>query len=327
MEKKKVVVAIGGNSLIKDNDHATIEDQLQVAHETAIHIAPLTAEWEVVVTHGNGPQAGFIALRSARCVGELHPVPLDFAVADTQAGIGICLQRGFQKVFRAIGTKMPVATVITEVVVDKDDLAFMHPDKPIGPFYETSEALESRGVTWVEDAGRGFRQVVASPIPLRIVQLGQIKYLMAGGYLVLTIGGGGIPVVETNPGIYEGREAVIDKDRASKVLALKIDADCFAISTAVSHACLNWGKPGKQNLCQITVSQARRYLEEGHFAPGSMKPKVEALCEFVLRANKDRPDEPKIGLLTTPENLVPMMKGDWALGTSIWPDEFGTGSI
>jgi len=324
---KKVVVAIGGNSLIKDETRTTIPDQLQVAHETATHIAPLTAEWKVVVTHGNGPQAGYIALRSARCANELHTVPLDFAVADTQAGIGICLERGFRQVFRALGKEIATATVITEVVVDKEDLAFFNPDKPIGPCYETPDALQARGVPFVEDAGRGFRQVVPSPIPKRILQFGQIEFLMAAGYLVIAVGGGGIPVIETSPGIYEGIEAVIDKDRASMLLACKLDAGYLAITTAVSHAYTDFGKPSQQNLCQLTVSKALKCLEEGHFAPGSMRPKIEALCEFVLRANADRPKEPRIGLLTTPENLAPMMKGDWSLGTSIWPDEYGVGSL
>jgi len=282
---KTIVIAIGGNSLIRDARHMSVPDQYAAVVQSARHIADLLERrCRVVITHGNGPQVGFILRRSEHSRGILHEVPLDSIVADTQGALGYQIQQALGNEFRRRGLQHPVVSVVTQTVVERDDPAFAHPTKPIGEFYTHEQAEERRRVeqwTMVEDAGRGWRRVVASPQPVRIVEAEVIRHLADAGYVVVAAGGGGIPVIAIEPGVLTGVAAVIDKDLASAVLAHEIGADLFVISTAVDKVCLNFGRPDQRALDSLTVAEARRYLAEGHFAPGSMRPKIEAAIRFL----------------------------------------------
>ncbi len=284
MSQKVAVIAIGGNSLIKDKAHQTVADQYQAAKETCINIADLMEEgWNVIVTHGNGPQVGFILLRSELSKGVLHEVPLDACGADSQGAIGYHIQQNLQNELTRRGVPKPVATIVTQVVVDKDDPSFVKPTKPIGPFYSEEEARTAeaeKGWAVSEDAGRGWRRVVASPLPERIVELEAIRTLVNAGVSVIAVGGGGIPVIEDD-GQLTGVAAVIDKDRASALLANKLEATHFIISTAVEKVAINFGKPDQQDIDEMTVAQAKDYMTQGHFAPGSMKPKIQSAIDFI----------------------------------------------
>ncbi len=312
--KKVAVVAVGGNSLIKDKAHRSIPDQYAAAAETMNHIAGMVeAGWDVVVTHGNGPQVGFILRRAELALHELHPVPLDYCGADTQGAIGYMLQRGLYNEFRARGLKKQAATVVTQVLVDKDDPAFENPSKPIGSFMDQAMAQSRADVDgWavVEDAGRGWRRVVPSPLPVRIIEQDAIKALLQDDFVVVGIGGGGIPVVEDEHGSLVGVEAVIDKDFASSLLAVGIQADLLLISTAVEKVALNYNKPDQVWLDRMTLEEARRYLGEGHFAKGSMEPKIRAIIKFLEMGGKE-------ALITTPENIERALKHE--TGTRIVP--------
>jgi len=303
---KVAVVAIGGNSLIKDKDHQTVPDQFTTTRETCVHIADMIEQgWEVVITHGNGPQVGFILLRSELASHVLHTVPLDSCGADTQGAIGYMIQQSLGNEFQTRGIQKPVVTVVTQVVVDKDDPAFGNPTKPIGPFYDEARAKRYRdeeGWHIMEDAGRGWRRVVPSPIPRRIVEQEAIKALIGLEFVVIGVGGGGIPVVEED-GSLRGVEAVIDKDYASGLLATGIKADLFLISTAVEKVALNYGKPNQVALERMTLAEAKRYLQEGHFPPGSMGPKIEAVIKFLEEGGKE-------ALITSPENLAHALRGE-----------------
>ena len=272
MKKKTIVIAIGGNSLIKDEDHRSVADQYAAVVETARHIVDLVARgFRVVITHGNGPQVGFILLRSEHSRGLLHEVPLDSIGADTQGAIGYQIQQAMQNEFRRRGLKETVATVVTQALVDKNDPAFQKPTKPIGQFYKKEQADDRIRVekwTMVEDAGRGWRRVVASPKPTRIIEAEAIKHLVNSGCVVIAAGGGGIPVVQDDKGNLSGAAAVIDKDLASAVLAKEIAADLLVISTAVEQVCLNFGKPDQKALDRLSLADAKRYMTEGHFKPG-----------------------------------------------------------
>jgi len=313
---KIAVVAIGGNSLIKDKNHQTVEDQYEAVKETAVHIADLIESgFNVVITHGNGPQVGFILLRSeiARKVINLHPVPLDACGADTQGAIGYAIQRALRNEFRKRGKEKDVVTVVTMVVVDKNDLAFQNPSKPIGPFYTEEEAKEKmEAEKWImkEDAGRGWRRVVPSPIPRKIVEINAIKTLVEKGFVVVGVGGGGIPVIEDENGQIVGVEAVIDKDYASSLLARELGADYFIISTAVEKVYLNFGTPDQKPIDRMTLEEARKYLKEGHFKEGSMAPKIRAVIEFLEAGGK-------AAIITSPESIVRAIKGE--TGTWIVP--------
>ena len=282
---KTIVIAIGGNSLIRDARHMSVPDQYAAVVQSARHIADLLERrCRVVITHGNGPQVGFILRRSEHSRGILHEVPLDSIVADTQGALGYQIQQALGNEFRRRGLQHPVVSVVTQTVVERDDPAFAHPSKPIGEFYTHEQAEERRRVeqwTMLEDAGRGWRRVVASPQPVRIVEAEVIRHLADAGYVVVAAGGGGIPVIAIEPGVLTGVAAVIDKDLASAVLAHEIGADLFVISTAVDKVCLNFGRPDQRALDSLTVAEARRYLAEGHFAPGSMRPKIEAAIRFL----------------------------------------------
>jgi len=316
--KKVAVVAIGGNSLIKDPQHQTVEDQYQAAKETTHHIADMIEQgWDIVISHGNGPQVGFILRRSeiAHRVEGMHEVPLDVCGADSQGAIGYALQQNLQNELYRRGIKKNVATVITQVLVDKNDPAFQHPTKPIGGFMDEAEArrrAQEMGWTVVEDAGRGWRRVVPSPLPKEIVELDSIKTLIDAGVVVIAVGGGGIPVIDRGNGDYAGVAAVIDKDYASSLLARNIGADLFVISTAVEKVALNFGKPNQVWLDRITLSQAKQYLAEGvHFAKGSMAPKIQAIVWFLEAGGKG-------AIVTNPENIGRALKGE--AGTWIVPD-------
>ncbi len=280
------VVAIGGNSLITDPEHQSVEDQYLAAAETDHHIANMVASgWNVVVTHGNGPQIGFILRRSEMARHELHEVPLEVCGADTQGAIGYLLQQNLLNDFKRMGLPERVVTLVTQVEVSADDPAFQHPAKPIGTFMTETEALERRTVDgWdvMEDSGRGWRRVVASPHPLRVVELDAVDRLLKAGYVVIAAGGGGIPVVADGQGCLVGVPAVIDKDHVSALLATELHADLLLISTSVDQVALNFGQPDQRWVDLLSSADARRYLAEGtHFRPGSMEPKVRAILAFL----------------------------------------------
>jgi len=313
MDGKVAVVAIGGNSLIKDKQHRTVPDQLNATRETCAHIAGMIEQgWNVVITHGNGPQVGFILLRSEMASHVLHDVPLDSCGADTQGAIGYMIQQSLYNEFSKRGIDHTAVTVVTQVAVDANDSAFQHPSKPIGPFYDQDKAMafkEDQGWDVVEDSGRGWRRVVPSPLPQRIIERDAIKGLVDRGFIVIGVGGGGIPVVEEN-GQLKGVAAVIDKDYASSLLATSIGAELLLISTAVERVALNFGKPNQQWLDRMTLAETRRYLEEGHFAPGSMEPKIRAILGFIERGGKR-------ALITSPECIERALAGE--TGTWIVP--------
>jgi carbamate kinase len=310
MSKKIAVIAIGGNSLIKDAAHQTVEDQYEAARETCIHIADMIeAGYEVIIGHGNGPQVGFILRRSeiaAKAEG-MHEVPLDVCGADTQGAIGYALQQNLQNELRRRGKPKPVATIVTQVLVDKNDPAFKHPTKPIGSFMDEPEAKRrEKDMGWnvVEDAGRGWRRVVASPLPQEIVEIDAIKALISAGVTVISTGGGGIPVVRNSTGALEGVAAVIDKDFGSSLLATNVGAELFVISTAVEKVALSFGKPDQKWLDRLTLAEAKAYLAEGtHFAKGSMAPKIQAIIRFLENGGKQ-------ALITNPENIGRALKGE-----------------
>jgi carbamate kinase len=309
MKDQVAVVAIGGNSLIKDKTKVSVEDQYLAAKETTFHIADMIeAGWNVAIGHGNGPQVGFILRRSeiAHKAEGMHEVPLDVCGADSQGAIGYSLTQTLQNELRKRGIHKPVATVISQMRVDANDQAFQNPSKPIGGFMDEEEAKNrAANLGWqvVEDAGRGWRRVVASPIPQEVLELPSIKELIAAGHIVVTVGGGGIPVVMEN-GEIKGVAAVIDKDYASSLLAREIKADLFLISTAVEKVALNFGKPNEKQIDRMTLSEAKAYLAEGtHFAKGSMAPKMQAIIWFLEAGGKQ-------ALITNPENIGRALKGE-----------------
>ena len=310
MPQKLAVIAIGGNSLITDKSHQKVEDQYQAAKETTRHIADLIEQgWDVAIGHGNGPQVGFILRRSeiAAKVEGLHELPLDVCGADSQGAIGYALQQNLQNELYQRGIKKKVVTVITQVLVDQNDPAFQKPSKPIGGFMDADEAKkrqDEQGWSVVEDAGRGWRRVVASPLPKEIVELETVETLLERGIVTITVGGGGIPVVDPGDGNYEGVAAVIDKDFASSLLAREIKAELFVISTAVEKVALNFGKPDQKWLDKITLEEAKAYLAEGtHFAKGSMAPKIQAIVWYLENGGTQ-------ALITNPENIGRALKGE-----------------
>ncbi len=284
-DTRLAIIAIGGNSLISDPKHQTVVDQYESTRTTACHIADLIdAGYRVVVTHGNGPQVGFILLRSRAAKKVIHEIPVDTASADTQGGIGYHIQQTLGNELRRRGTLRPITTVVTQVLVDSEDPCFEAPDKPIGVFYSADEAetLEAeRGWILIEDSGRGWRRVVPSPSPIEIIEFDAIDALVEAGVLVVAIGGGGIPVVRNAVGNLEGVAAVIDKDRTSSLLGTRLGAQDLIISTAVEKVCLNFGTPEETRLDRCTIEEIKGYLAEGHFAPGSMLPKIEASIQFL----------------------------------------------
>ena len=291
MKNPLAVIAIGGNSLILDSKKITVKDQYCAASETSHHIAALVAAgYRVVVTHGNGPQVGFILLRSDLARNVLHEVPLDSCVADTQGALGYQIGQTLANELRHQNIQKSIATVVTQVLVDKNDKAFSNPTKPIGSFYTEAEAQKHKadsGWTLKEDAGRGWRRVVASPQPLRIVEENTIRLLLEQDVVVIAVGGGGIPVRENEKGDLEGCAAVIDKDLASCLLAKNLKADLFIISTGVDKVAVDFKKPTQRELDKLTVAEAKKYLAEGQFPAGSMGPKIEAAIDFLEHGGKE----------------------------------------
>ncbi|MBN1305252.1 MAG: carbamate kinase [Anaerolineales bacterium] len=311
--KKLAVVALGGNALILDKNRKTVPDQFDAVKETVGHIVDMIEEgWQVIVTHGNGPQVGFILRRSELSIHELHPVPLDYCGADTQGAIGYMIQKALRNEFHKRELGLQAVTVVTQVEVDPDDPAFDNPSKPIGSFLDEATARERMedGQTFVEDAGRGWRRVVPSPKPMRIVEIDAIQNLVDNKFIVVAVGGGGIPVVERPGGFIRGIEAVIDKDFASGLLAELVGADLLLISTAIEKVAINFNQPGQKWLDEIRVEEAERYIQAGHFAPGSMLPKIQAIVKFVKTTGKK-------ALITDPPNMKRALHGE--TGTRIVP--------
>ncbi len=282
---RSALIAIGGNSLIRAGERGTIPEQLANAHATARAIAAMVARgWRVVITHGNGPQVGAALLRSERAASEVYTHPLDVCVATTQSEIGYLLQRAMEYELRQIGLTTPVMTVLTQVRVDPDDPAFTNPTKPIGPFY-TREVAEARqrqlGWDIVEDSARGYRRVVASPEPVEVFEQDIISRILGLGMIVIALGGGGIPVVEKDNFLVDGVEAVIDKDRASALLASQLGVDLFIISTDADQVYVNYKKPDQKGIRNATVAEMQAHFDAGQFPPGSMGPKVESALRFV----------------------------------------------
>ena len=309
-----MVIAIGGNSLIKDSDHMSVLDQYRAAGETSSYIAPIVNKgYRVVVTHGNGPQVGFILMRSELARNVLHPVPLANCVADTQGAIGFQIAQTLQNVFLQQGVEKQVVSIVTQVVVDEDDPSFAAPSKPVGPFMSETEAQQHAlddGWSVAEDAGRGWRRVVPSPAPLKIVELPAIRTLIDSGALVIAVGGGGIPVVYKPDGTLRPRPAVIDKDAASCLLALELGASVLIFSTDVDKATRHYGTPEQVEIDQMNVAECRQYLEEGHFAVGSMRPKIESAIRFLENGGKEV-------IITQPHHLEGALHGIY--GTHIVP--------
>ncbi len=307
-EKRKLaVVAVGGNALIREKGKESLPDQYAAACVTMPHVVDMVQNgWDVIVTHGNGPQVGFILRRSELSGHELHDIPLDYCGSNTQGSIGYMFQMSLQNEFKRRGLSNQSATVVTETLVDKNDPAFQNPTKPIGAFMDEKTALQHRDAdSWsvMDDAGRGWRRVVASPQPVRILQQDAIMSLVGAGFTVVGVGGGGIPVIENDKGEMEGVEAVIDKDLASALFASCIGADMFLISTEVEKVAINFNKPNVQWLDKLTVADANRYLAEGQFGKGSMEPKIKAVLYFLERGGKK-------ALITNPDNMLGALRGE-----------------
>lgn len=303
--KQSLLVAVGGNSLIRSGQRGTFEEQAANARMTCDHIAGLIQEgYQIILTHGNGPQVGAQLLRSEIASNYAYTLPLDGCDAATQGETGYLLESALRGALKAKGLATRIATILTQVVVDENDPAFGNPTKPVGPFYsrETAEQKE-KDLGWriVEDAARGYRRVVPSPIPVDIVELDVIQQCVQNGIVVIAAGGGGIPVV-SNHGLYRGVEAVIDKDRASALLAKKLGLERFAVTTDSDRVYLNHKKPGQRPLDRITVAEASRYLTEGHFPAGSMGPKIEAAVDFLTDGGKEV-------IITLPEFLAGALHG------------------
>lgn len=310
MTRRRAVVAIGGNSLISDPARQSVQDQYEAAAETNRHIAALiTAGWDVALVHGNGPQVGFILRRSELARDELHEVPLDVCVADSQGAIGYLLQASLANELARRGVTRSVVTVVTQVEVSRDDPAFASPTKPIGSFMQADEARRraaEEGWVVASDANRGWRRVVASPYPRRIVEIDAIRSLLDGGFVVVSAGGGGIPVAPDAAGgpALRGVPAVIDKDLAAALLARELGADLLVISTGVEKVALHFGTPEQVWLDEVTFDEAKSYLADGtHFAPGSMAPKIEAVLDF-LAGGGER------AIITNPHNLSRALAGE-----------------
>ena len=302
----KIVIALGGNALQTKNSPPTAQAQLEVVKTTCDHIAQLSAKgYELAIVHGNGPQVGRILMASETARDVVPVMPFDVCGAMSHGYIGYHIQQALRYALACRNKNIPVVSLVTQVVVERNDPAFQNPSKPIGTFYtkEEAEKLSSAmGYQMMEDAGRGYRRVVASPMPRRIVEIDQVKQLWDHS-IVITCGGGGVPVVENPDGTLEGVAAVIDKDFAAELLAQQVGADVLMILTEVEKVAINWGKPNQQNLDHISLYQAARYVEEGHFAPGSMLPKIEAAMKFV----RDNPD--KKAIITSLDKAIEALEG------------------
>ena len=305
MSKPLAVVAVGGNALIQDDRHNSIPDQYEAVMESVKHITDMVeAGWDLVLTHGNGPQVGFILRRSELASPEVAPVPLDYAVGDTQGAIGYMFQKALHNELARRGISKPVVTLVTQTLVNQNDSAFAHPNKPVGAFMDEQTAIQRQqelGWTMMEDAGRGWRRTVPSPAPLEIIERGTIAQLVKQGYIVIACGGGGIPVIRDEKQQLSGVEAVIDKDLASALLAQQLGADLLLIPTGIEKVAINFGTPQQQWLDTLTIAQAQTLLDEGQFGVGSMQPKVEAIVGFV-KASAQAGHTAR-GLITSPQAI------------------------
>ena len=303
----KIVIALGGNALQSGNGTATAEAQLEVVRKTCEHIAQISdMGYELAIVHGNGLQVGRILLASETAREVTPAMPFDVCGAMSQGYIGYHLQQGLKHALNLRNRDIPVVTVATQVIVEENDPAFDDPTKPIGPFYTESEAraiVKEKGYIMKEDSGRGWRRVVASPVPRRIVEIDAVRHLWDSS-IVITCGGGGIPVVEKPDGTIEGTEAVIDKDFAAELLAEQVDADVLMILTEVERVSLNFNTPEQRDLSELNLADAARYCEEGHFAAGSMLPKVQAAMKFV-RANPS-----KHAVITSLDKAIEALNGE-----------------
>ena len=307
MANRKIVVALGGNAILSSDPSAKAQQEALV--ETAKHLVKLIKNGDdLIITHGNGPQVGNLLLQHLAADSEKNPAfPLDSLVAMTEGSIGFWLQNALQNALLDEGIDKNVASVVTQVVVDKNDPAFVNLSKPIGPFYSEEEAkaeAEKSGATFKEDAGRGWRKVVASPKPIHIKEIDSIRALLNAGQVVIAAGGGGIPVIENENGYLSGVEAVIDKDFASQRLAELVEADLFIVLTGVDYAYVNYNKPNQEKLEQVTVSQLQEYIQEGQFAPGSMLPKIQAAIDFVTNRPAGK------AVITSLSNLGALIESD-----------------
>jgi carbamate kinase len=310
----KLVLALGGNALIRPGEQGTVEEQRRRICQAMAQTAELvTAGFAAVITHGNGPMVGHLLLQMECARAVVPPMPLFISDADTEGSLGYLIQQCLVNELHRRGQERSVATVVTQVVVAAADPAFSNPDKPIGPYYSAAEAERlklERGWELLEDAGRGWRRVVPSPRPLAIIEHEVVAYLLQGGFIVIAAGGGGVPVIRLPNGDLTGVEAVIDKDRASAVLARKIAADLLIFLTAVDYVYLNYRQDGQRPLTALTAAEAEKYWQEGHFAPGSMGPKIESAIEFLSRGGRRV-------LITQPESLAAALQG--RTGTHIFP--------
>jgi carbamate kinase len=297
---------VGGNSLIQNPTRPQVRYQWDAVRETCTHVAEMIEHgWDLVLTHGNGPQVGFILRRNELAAHAVHLTPLDLIDADTQGSIGYMLQQALGNEMHRRKIRKRTVTVVTQTLVASDDPAFKHPSKPIGAFMDEAQAraFEADGWTIIEDAGRGWRRVVASPEPRQIIELDAITHLLHDGFIVIAVGGGGIPVVRNRKGELRGMMAVIDKDRATALLAIGIHADLFLISTAVEKVALDYGQPNQVDLDRMTLAEAKHYLEEGHFAPGSMRPKIEGVIHYLEAGGSQ-------AIITNPENIARALQGE-----------------
>lgn len=301
------LLAIGGNALIRDRTHESIPDQYDMVCALAGEIAGMIeAGWRVVVTHGNGPQVGFILRRSELSIAEVPPVPMDYAGADIQGAVGYMFVKALHNAFRQRDLRHRAVALVTQTIVDRNDPAFADPTKPIGSHMEEARAKAlAAKYNWTvrEDAGRGWRRVVASPKPQAIVETEVIRGLAQEGHVVVACGGGGIPVIEDEKGDLQGVEAVIDKDFASSLLARNLGADALVLPTGVEQVALDFNKPTQRWLERLTLAEARRHLAEDQFDKGSMGPKVAALIEFVAGGGG-------LGLITDPPNITRALRGE-----------------
>src|SRR5438093_573015 len=308
MSKPIAVVAVGGNALIRDSEHVSLQDQYDAVCATATHVGDMIAAgWNVVLTHGNGPQVGFILRRSEIADGQVPTVPVRYAVGDTQGAIGFMFQNALGNVLGRRGIDMPIVTLVTQTLVHRDDPAFAHPDKPIGSFMSEEVAKHfalELGWTVMKDSDRGWRRAIASPQPVRVVEAPIIERLGREGVLIIACGGGGIAVEKTANGELLGVEAVIDKDRASALLAIEMKADLLMIPTGVERVAIRYGQPDQQWLDRISAAEAERYATEGHFGEGSMAPKIEAILKFVKARGGGR------GVITNVENIARALRGE-----------------
>ena len=292
MKKKKIVIALGGNAIIKKGQKGTISEQFDNTIESLEHILPLIKKgYNIILTHGNGPTIGHMMIRVEAGLKQAPYIPLGLCVADSQGGLGYMIELCLNNILYKEKINKKVITLITPVLVSEKDKELNNPSKPIGPFYTKQQAERMRKIhkEWVikEDAGRGYRRVVPSPIPLKIINKDVIKKMVDEGYIVIAAGGGGVPVIHRKDGTLKGIPAVIDKDRTAAILSNDIKADTLMILTVVDKVCLNYGKEEQKELDKLSVKEAKEYLKQGHFLPGSMKPKIEAAISFLEQGGKE----------------------------------------